>query len=407
MLASIGAVMFAGCSGPPTNNSEQTPRATRSSLTSDGSTEPPNTRTTDDGTPTPADTETPVPRADTRSGSMLHGLFAGDPYAGLERLNAYERWTGTSPAVLVMFVTGLESTAWTKTFVRKWMTQVWNHGHVPLVTWLPQPENRDDTPDDIELQLANGGYDRLVTRWADELATWARADELPYERRFYFRPAHEMNGDWFPWSATDSASTPADYVAMWRHLHSSFSEAGLTSDQIQWMWSPNASGIHDLGTEPYYPGDDYVDWVGIDGFNFGNAESWSKWRTPRERFSGILRTVRRFSGKPVALPEVASSSYRDGMYRPQDKTKWIRQLFEFVREEDIKMLLWFNVDKRDKGDSDWAVFDGARGTDEFTTGGRTYSTYDVYRDAVRQSDVLTAYPDYQRRLTDAEFTGEF
>jgi hypothetical protein len=243
--------------------------------------------------------------------------------------------------------------------------------------------------------------------WAEDLTEWAHTDDRLYDRRFYFRPAHEMNGDWFPWSATDSESTPADYVTMWQRMYDIFSDAGLSPDHIQWMWSPNASGIPETGTETYYPGDDYVDWIGIDGFNFGDAESWSEWITPRDRFEEITRTIRRFSEKPIALSEVASSSFRDGKFRLEDKAEWIRNLFDFVEEETIKMVLWFNVDKQDEGDSDWAIFGGARGTDNFEYEEREYAAYSAYREAVSEANVLSAYSDYPRLLTDAEFAGQF
>lgn len=75
-----------------------------------------------------------------------------------------------------------------------------------------------------------------------------------------FRPFHEMNGNWFWWGAGCSGFTPADYRSLYQ----------LTVDYIKqrtnnvlFCWSPN-SPVNSSVISNYYPGDAYVDVLGLD-----------------------------------------------------------------------------------------------------------------------------------------------
>ena len=72
-----------------------------------------------------------------------------------------------------------------------------------------------------------------------------------------WRPFHEMNGDWFWWGGKD----PATFIKVWRHMFDYFSQTkGL--DNLLWVYGPN----HGKKTATYYPGDAYVDLVGLDAY---------------------------------------------------------------------------------------------------------------------------------------------
>ncbi len=78
--------------------------------------------------------------------------------------------------------------------------------------------------------------------------------------------AHEMNGNWYPWSL---GSTPNEYILAWRHVYTIFSNKGLESTRLQWIWCVNNEDFGNYTAENYWVGDNYVDWIGIDGYNFG------------------------------------------------------------------------------------------------------------------------------------------
>src|SRR5207247_7587356 len=93
----------------------------------------------------------------------------------------------------------------------------------------------------------------------------------------------EMNGDWEPWSGAQnggSSGGAASFRAAWHHIHDIFSEVGAWN--VVWVWSPNSGDLPHARWNHfsnYYPGDRYVDWVGIDGFNWGASHSWPSWTT--------------------------------------------------------------------------------------------------------------------------------
>ena len=90
-----------------------------------------------------------------------------------------------------------------------------------------------------------------------------------------------MNGSWSSWNPDNAAQsglaeTPSTYVAMWQHVVNYFRNAGVTN--VKWVWAPNV----DDGTgtmAAYYPGDGYVDDVGLDGYNNAYSQNGS-WLAP-------------------------------------------------------------------------------------------------------------------------------
>lgn len=72
-----------------------------------------------------------------------------------------------------------------------------------------------------------------------------------------WRPFHEMNGNWFWWDGKD----PETFKKLWRQEFDYFTRIkGL--DNLLWVYAPN----HGTNTAVYYPGDRYVDLVGLDAY---------------------------------------------------------------------------------------------------------------------------------------------
>jgi mannan endo-1,4-beta-mannosidase len=335
---------------------------------------------------------------------ILTGAYVGDAGSSSGNIGLFKDWLDQTPALAMEFAAGLTSQNWPEQFINTRIAPIWEAGAVPILTWLPSTGPPDETSPRIAREIAAGEHDSLIEEWATQLSTWVTDDDA--ERRLYFRPAHEMNGNWFPWSAADSSSTVDDYTGMWRQIHDIFSENGLDETTIQWIWSPNVDEVGGVRAEAYYPGDGYVDWIGLDGFNFGDTQSYSSWRTPEEVFLDMLDRMRNLTDKPVGLTEFASSSFRDGAYRPTAKAIWIKKLFRFVADHDICMTCWFNVEKSGPDEADWAVFGGNRGTETHAIDGETYNTYDSYHASVNSPSIVRGGIDKSSRLTAQQFNGE-
>lgn len=109
----------------------------------------------------------------------------------------------------------------------------------------------------VEACLAEGTEERAV--WTAKLETMAdrlaplRDAEVPV----FWRPFHEMDGEWFWWSNDG----PDAYARLWREAFEYFvDERGL--DNLVWVWSAS----HEFATDAWYPGDDYVDVTGVDTY---------------------------------------------------------------------------------------------------------------------------------------------
>lgn len=159
----------------------------------------------------------------------------------------------------------------------KWLAQVnaiatqhWNAGG--LVTLCACSLNNPATGGDRG-DLSFRDLKALITPGTDANAKWlAVLDRLASALAVLrdagvvvlWRPLHEMN---LPASSWWADAPPADFIALWRHLHAYFTVTkGL--DNLLWVYAPN--GVpYDNGTKPpmdYYPGDDVVDVVGLDWY---------------------------------------------------------------------------------------------------------------------------------------------
>lgn len=213
---------------------------------------------------------------------------------------------------------------------------------MPMVTWspnnYPRSGNAVNQPDYALRTIVAGDHDAYIRSYARDAAAWGKP--------MYLRFAHEMNGDWYPWCAGVNGNTSAQYVAAWRHVHDIFEQEGATN--VRWVWSP---GYEYSGTTPYeqlYPGDAYVDWVGIDGYNWGTSQPGYGWVSFSSIFGASYDKLARMTDKPMMIAETASAE------QGGDKAAWIRQAFlkdvpsRFPR---IKAVLWFNVNL----ERDWRV----------------------------------------------------
>ena len=218
-----------------------------------------------------------------------------------------------------------------------------DRGAIPFFSWSSQ--SLPSAVEEPEYQLADiaaGDYDSYIREFAEAAAAWGHP--------FFLRFDWEMNGTWFPWGATVNGNTPADYVAAWRHVHDVFAPAGATN--ASWVWCPYVnpnSTLTDMAS--LYPGDEYVDWTCLDGYNWGpSAKPARKWRSFSYLFGPSYRQITESIAptKPLLVGETASSEVGGS------KEEWIAQAFaalpvEFPR---IQGLIWF--DKYDD-EMDWPL----------------------------------------------------
>jgi len=222
------------------------------------------------------------------------------------------------------------------------------NGRIPLVSWMGTSLTA----------IAGGSYDGTITARADAL----KALGAPVFLRF----AWEMNGDWYAWDGSHNNDSgtyngPAKYIAAWRRVHDIFAARGATN--VVWVWAPNHESVPNVSWNNwrnYYPGDAYVDWVGIDGYNWGTTRSWSSWKSFPTLFSDVYRDYA--PSKPIMISEIGS------VEQGGDKGAWISAASSSIKTSfpAIKAFLWFDVLK----EADWRADSSAGSLSAYEAMGR-------------------------------------
>jgi len=190
--------------------------------------------------------------------------------------------------------------------------------------------------------INNGEWDAVFRRWA----VAAKAEGGRVLLRFGF----EMNGDWFTWSLR-----PREFIAAWRRAHR-IMRTEVGAKNIEWVWSPNAVSIPrkpENGIHEYYPGDDFVDWVGVDGYNFGkDHDKWHEWESFETVFDHVLKEFAvRYPKKPVMIAETGAAPGTG-----EQRERWIRDAHAYLeRRTQVKALVWFHYDKRRENEPDFRI----------------------------------------------------
>ena len=269
------------------------------------------------------------------------------PY-NLAELDSFVAATGRQPHVLMF------SQDWTGGEVRRELLDVIvDRRMLPIITWEPRDHTVDLQGGDFApyklSRIIDGSWDNYVRQWARSVRA------LPYSIGVRF--AQQMNGNWFPWSESVNGNAAGEYVAAWRHIHRIFSEERVTN--VTWVWSPNISFTGSAPLRDLYPGDEYVDWVGLDGYNGGTALPWGGWRSPEEMYLPTLGEVREFTRKPVVLTEVASTEVGG------TKADWINEFFlTLERQEDIIGFIWVESER----EADWRIISSPPAREAFAAG---------------------------------------
>lgn len=188
----------------------------------------------------------------------------------------------------------------------------------------------------------------LAGDYDDSFRKWSQGAKA-YGGRVLLRFGYEFNGNWFSWSLD-----PPAFVAAWRRAHDIFGAVGASN--VEWVWAPNFESCPNTPENDmhlYYPGDKYVDWVAVDGYNFGDHhDEWHHWVAFDEVFDNVLTSFRkRYPDKPVMLAEFGSA-----VGRPGQRAAWIRDAYASLQHRpEVRAVIWFDLDKRREHEQDWRI----------------------------------------------------
>lgn len=265
---------------------------------------------------------------------------------------AWQRQTGRLPAVWMIF----QSWTGTNAFPVAAARRARELGGKLLITWEPWNGSNRHDPNWSCARIAGGAQDAYIRSYARAV----RSGGVPVMLRL----AHEMNGDWYPWGtayASDSrrnnGNSPQNYVAMWRRVVSIFRQEG--AHNVNWVWAPNilywnrsnsiADQNHDLAA--LYPGDSYVDWIGLSVYNDASKRPWQSFSS---LFEAAYNTVTRISDKPLMIAEMGVTEA--GAPSGTNKAAWISQTLMNdipTRYPRVRLVNWFCRDKTSFGEANY------------------------------------------------------
>ncbi|MGE5408403.1 MAG: glycoside hydrolase family 26 protein [Syntrophothermus sp.] len=232
-------------------------------------------------------------------------------------IDRYARQVGREPRIVMSYKD------WSSLpFSREELDWIWRRGAVPMITWEPWTTSGKPFP---LREIAAGRYDRYLRRAAGSAASWGR----PLMVRF----AQEMNGDWFPWGRGVGGNTARDFRKAWKHVVDLFRFHGATN--VIWVWSPNEDSGGKFQLAPLYPGDEWVDWVAMDGFNFGGDNGWPSFTTI---FASTYDRIVRLTSRPLMIAETGSTEDTG------DKAAWVTSALgrEAPRFSHLRAIVFFD-----------------------------------------------------------------
>lgn len=180
--------------------------------------------------------------------------------------------------------------------------------------------------------IINGDFDNELKKWAKN----AKQHNIPIIIDF----AVEMNGDWFSWSGKfNGAGTkdaygdlnyydgPEKYRDAYRHIIDIFRAKNVNN--VTWFFHPNVnSSPNEEWNHPkhYYPGDEYIDWIGISiyGLMYPEGEYWDTFEEVLKENYMQIRDIS--STKPLSILEIAVTDH----HPLGKKDKWLKDTFKII-----------------------------------------------------------------------------
>jgi Glycosyl hydrolase family 26 len=268
-------------------------------------------------------------RLSTAPASYL-GVYEHGPPLNYQPVTVFTKATGRPPN-LVGYYSG-----WGEHFQAAFAQTVSGHGAATLLQWDPTGAS--------VAGIAAGRYDPYLRSFADSVRQFGKPVVIGF--------GHEMNATWYSWGFHHVQ--PATFVAAWRHIVKLF--RGQGADNVTWLWTINADLPSTGPIADWWPGGNYVTWVGIDGYYYRPSDSFGS------VFGKTIAQVRVLTHKPVLLSETAVGP---GAGQPAK----IGELFAGIRQYQTLGLVWFDIAQNDGlYHQDWRIEDNPAAVAAFRRG---------------------------------------
>lgn len=254
-----------------------------------------------------------IKKIDSPKNSLLWGAYVGD---GVDDLANFERLVGKKINLYADFE------GWDNNFPLNLSSTVGEKGKTLIIFWEP-----------------SFGYDVIINGVYDDYIKQFAGDAKKYSYPIVLVPFDEMNLNEEAWGYGQNKNTALKFKAAWVHVHDLFT--GVSNVRFGLAFNNISIPLVDGNKfSDYYPGDNYVDYVGVDGFSLSQS-----WQTFGQIFDGAIKQLNIYD-KPIFIFSIASES-------DSRKADWIRDGLgsKIKGYKNIIGWVWFNQG----GSPNWKV----------------------------------------------------
>lgn len=246
--------------------------------------------------------------------------------------------------------------------IQRWIREAYERGGVITISWhMNNPVSGGsawDTTRAIHTIIPGGEHHEMYRGWLDRFAEFVgglRSEGRPIP--VIFRPFHEMNFSWFWWGGTNV--TPEEYVKLWQFTVQYLrDEKGLNN--LLYAYSTDRFDAKEQFLE-HYPGDAYVDVLGLDDYH-----AWLQ-ENSVELISGRLRMLVELAEERGKIPALTET----GLEAIPNPNWWTEQLLAGIQRDEVGsriawVLVWRNANREhDRPDHFFAPYPGHPSAEDF------------------------------------------
>jgi len=227
--------------------------------------------------------------------------------------------------------------AWEKNiesnFPQSLLDSIYKQKSIPMITWEPWLNSFKGEPDSnnhvFEL-ISEGHFDNYLISFAEKLKNL----QMPVFLRF----AHEFDNPFYPWYVGGD-DAESKFKRAWIHTYEIFKD--LQANNVIWIWNPWKSE----NVASFYPGKEYVDWIGVNVLNYGLLNQDGKGQDFKKLYEPFHNEFENLPSTPVIISEFGT------LKDDQKQDKWINNAFVAIENEfeEIKSVIYFSS----KVDNNW------------------------------------------------------
>lgn len=227
--------------------------------------------------------------------------------------------------------------AWEKnidsSFPLSLLDSIYQQKSIPMITWEPWLNSFDqelNTGQHVYQLIVEGHFDTYITDFAERLKYM--------QRPVFLRFAHEFDNPFYPWYV-DGDDASSKFKKAWIHTYEIFKNIG--ANNVIWIWNPwKANNV-----AAFYPGEEYVDWIGVNILNYGSLNQDGKWHDFKNLYEPFHNELKNLPSTPVIISEFGT------LRNDQRQKEWLQDAFIAIETDfkEIQSVIYFSS----KVDNNW------------------------------------------------------